>query len=344
MLVRPRPVGLRPNQGEPGDALAARLSRRRYGPASTRDGQHADLREPGLRGKSRQFLGLEARPYVRLGLAERLVPVRTIVDDEEPPPGREERGESRDGGAWNWRVMKHATCNDDVRPDTDEAAHFRAVHLAADELDVVILSGEGAAARSVEARLAAIDGNHALEERRYRLEHGAVPRAGVDGNAPPREERAEREEIRAEVSSFWLGVQMRGRKIFARAGISRADHISDAREAALFLTEPPPFDEGVGHDGIGRGALGESEERARAVSSVGEEPRLAQRARVPRHVRLCLLEELGELADGKLRLCREREQSKPHGIGEKPIQVPASVCDHRSGHELQYMRLFTCTQ
>ena len=62
-----------------------------------------------------------------------------------------------------------------------------------------------------------------------------------------------------------------------------------------------------------------------------------RRREVARDVRLVLVEEDGELADGQLLRGREREQTKPHRFREDPIELPARRLGLRAGHHRFYI-------
>jgi hypothetical protein len=229
--------------------------------------------------------------------------------------------------------MQHAPRHDDIGSRSDETTNLRPVHLTAHELDVFVPASNGATPRSVQTGLAPIDGDDALEERSYRLEHGAIPGAGVHRDAAPRKERAEREQVRPQIPALGFRIQMSGGEVLTRASVSRPHDIADTREASFFAAQPPPLRQCVGHDGIRGRASGQPEKRARAVSPIGEEPGLPERTRVTGDVRLGLIEELRELSDGEFGLRGQRHESQPHRIGQQPIQVPAGICDHCAGHE-----------
>ena len=95
------------------------------------------------------------------------------------------------------------------------------------------------------------------------------------------------------------------------------------REAPVVLAQRAAARERVAHHGVGRRVVREADERPRALAAVAQETRMPERRRVPRDVRLALLQQLGELADAQLLLGSEREQPQPRGLGEHPIELPA---------------------
>ena len=89
------------------------------------------------------------------------------------------------------------------------------------------------------------------------------------------------------------------------------------------LAEGATARKGVAHDGVARRVVCEADERPRPFAAIAQETRVPERRRVPRDVRLALLQELRELADAELLLRREREQAQPRRLGEHAIELPA---------------------
>ena len=214
---------------------------------------------PASRAKRRSSRG--SKPSQRsASLAHRLVVVARVVEDDERAARARERARagattSTGRGAW-WRSARRR------RPTSAPSADRRASRqLAAPSSSPctkrhVRRSRARATrvARASELRVGAIDRDDALEDRREHLEQRAVAGARVDRERALREERRERREVRRRArvgGRVDLRLRRRLREELARRRVARAEHVRDAREAAVRLAERAPARERVGDDRIG---------------------------------------------------------------------------------------------
>src|SRR4029078_7314178 len=84
-------------------------------------------------------------------------------------------------------------------------------------------------------------------------------------------------------------------KELPRRLVAGEEHLLHMRERAIGPARGEAGAHGVGHHRIVAGAVGQAEERPRALLARGEDARVAQRSRVPRDLGLPLAEQLTEL-------------------------------------------------
>src|SRR5690606_13560541 len=158
-----------------------------------------------------------------------------------------------------------------------------------DEAGVAEAAGGGALAGELELRGRAVDGDDAIEERREDLEEGAVAGAGVDGELAAREERRERTQVACELLRWPRpGAAAAPREELARLAIARRDHVGHALERSVGLAEGGAGLERVGDDRIGARVRIDPQEQPGALFAAAEQARVAEGARLARHLRLAL--------------------------------------------------------
>ncbi len=290
-----------------------------------RDAPRRGAPEPGGGGERGELRRLEAEPHVRLLLREVLVVVADVVDDEDVPPRPRQPAQGGERLHRAGRVVQHPRRHHQICADAHPRADRLRVELRAQELDVAIAARRDPRRRARELGLAAIDGEHGVEEGREQVQQGPIPAARVDGEAAPRERGGEREEVRRRRRRHRRRIGRRGvaGEELAPALVAAAHDRLHPPEAPVLADQAGSRGERVGHHRVGRGRTGHAEVHAGPLPALGEQPRLAQRGGVTAHVRLPLAEQLRQLANPELLHRREREQAQPHRLGEDPVELPA---------------------
>ena len=116
--------------------------------------------------------------------------------------------------------------------------------------------------------------------------------------------------------------------------LARGEHLGDPRQASIGVAQRSAASQGVGNDRIALRRGGQTHERAGALAPVGQEPGLAQRRGVTRHVRLAFPEHLGHLPDAQLFLGRQGQEAQAQRLGDDAVELPAGGRGERDvGHD-----------
>lgn len=287
------------------------------------DRDRARIAANGL-GQLAQLRRREAEPEVR-ALTHALVAVRCVVEDDQRPARRTEREQLAHQALRLRRVVQQAHREHRVRArpaPPHHLLHVVAAQLALDELHVAVAAPLRPRPRHPELRRGAIHRDHAPEQRRHDIEQPAVAGAGIDRELARPDERSEQRKVRPDLGGQRvLAARARDLEVLTCQRVAGAQHLGDAGQAAVGLAQRPPALHRIGDHHIG--ARRRVQQSARALPADPHQTGLAKRRDMARDVRLALIKELRELADGQLLFADQRQEAQPNRLGKDSIELPA---------------------
>ncbi len=250
------------------------------------------------------------------GGAQEVVAVRREVDDEEATAGRDEPGRFGDGPGRVVEVVQHLMDHDEIEAGRVER---RAVHVALAELPVGDTGAFEVGAGNRQHRVAGVESDGAVGAIGEQLQHAAG--AGADVEHPTERLVADGGEDRC-FDGVGGGVQ-RALLVPDRCdllevlaaptspGVSARCRAAARSAARTGSSASIDVDRGPGDERVVSRRVDEAEERPGALAVLGDEAGIDEQAEVPRHARLRLAEDLGEVGDGQFTVTQQCDDAQP---------------------------------